>query len=99
MKKLLSLISAIALLCSSLAISTAAQTITHDNTFTLGDTDKNGRIDARDAHAVKAYTAQAAESELFSTDAADINADGVVNARDTFFHKGASFRLNRLKEL
>lgn len=89
MKKLLS-----ALLCGCMLFSTAVSIgataeMIYDDTYTLGDVNRDGAVNAKDTYAIAETVAQNAQNECDSN-AADIDADGKVSARDAFYLK-ASF--------
>ncbi|MDD6095655.1 MAG: DUF4838 domain-containing protein [Clostridia bacterium] len=86
MKKLLAVLVCLCMLCSSLAVLTGAAEFVYDQSFTLGDANGDGSINAKDALAVKARVALVDGYEC-NTDAADIDADGSVTAKDSFYLK------------
>lgn len=88
MKKLLAFALCLCMLVSSLVVSSLAATIIYDDSFTLGDVNSDGAINAKDALAVKATVAQIDGYEC-NNNAADIDADGAVTAKDSFYLKGS----------
>ena len=85
MKRLLSFILTVFMLCGILSLGTAAWADPQvDPLFSLGDADGNGVFDARDALALKAFVVYGSE---INTDAADFNADGKATAKDAYYLK------------
>ncbi|MDD6095594.1 MAG: dockerin type I repeat-containing protein, partial [Clostridia bacterium] len=90
MKKLISVLLTLAMMCSVLTVIASAQSFTYDDSFLLGDADGSGAVNARDSLSTKAYIAGVEIEGLgFNSDAADITADGIINAKDVFYLKAA----------
>ena len=95
MKKLLSTCLAVLMLLSSLSIMASAeldlyQNIDKDDTYTVGDVngDKAVTPNAKDSNLIKSYfLGRAAAENSIIKNAADINADGVINSKDSFLLK------------
>lgn len=82
MKRVLSILLLISMLAGTFSIGTAAQYIRVDDTFTLGDVNGDGYIDAVDAFEVVRYLADA-EGASVNRDSADLDADGMVTVSDS----------------
>ena len=95
MKKLLSTCLAVLMLLGSLSIMASAeldlyQGIDKDDTYTVGDVngDKASEPNSKDSNLIKSYfLGKSLGEEKFVKDAADINADGVINSKDSFLLK------------
>ncbi len=87
MKRLLSVILCLCMLCSVLAVAGNAITTIKDSTFRLGDANMDRNIDAKDVLSIKADIAKL-NKFVCDGNAADIDADGKVTARDVFYLKG-----------
>ncbi len=85
MKRIISLILSV-LLIISMAAEVSARYVA-DDTYTLGDADGSGEVNAKDLYVLKSYVADIPCGEKLIEDAADINADGAVSARDALFFK------------
>ncbi len=90
MKKIISMLLCLVMV-GSMFISTAALTsnntgynVHSDHTFTLGDVNEDGKINARDLLEVKKSCVGVADINI---NAADICADGTINAKDYLFMK------------
>lgn len=89
MKKFLSILLAVLMLGSALTVLASAQKITFDDSYLLGDATGDGAIDARDAFVMKANIVGVKVEKLgFDQNAADIDANGAVQAKDIFYLKG-----------
>lgn len=88
MKKLISVVLAVMMICSVLTVIASAQNFTHDDSFILGDVDGNGSVNAKDVLSAKAHIADVTINGLaFYPDPADITADGSVQAKDVYYIK------------
>ena len=92
MKKLLSIVLVISML-SSLALSVSAefeiwldQSFKYDDTFSLGDVNCDGAVNAMDSYYLKLAIVGGlvASENSFSLDASDFNADGQCTAQDSY---------------
>lgn len=95
MKKFLSLVLASVMLCGALSVGIGAvgednfslsQSFKNDETFKLGDANGDGVFDARDSYAIKCLVS-GFDATAVIKDAADLTADGAVNARDNLLMK------------
>ena len=102
MKKILSLVLASLMLISVLAVGTGAaqynpevldeenlsltQNIIRDKTFSLGDLDGNGDVNAIDSLFIKSSMTGSADIDI-NEEAADFDADGAITAKDSYFIK------------
>ncbi len=82
MKKAFSILLLLSLLIGVFGVAAAAQDLRVDRTFTLGDVNSDGHVDAVDAFEVVRYLADV-EGASLSRDAADMDADGEVTAFDS----------------
>ena len=82
MKKALSILLLLSTLIGVFSVTAAAQDLRVDHTFTLGDVNSDGHVDAVDAFEVVRYLADV-EGASLSRDAADMDADGEVTAFDS----------------
>ena len=89
MKKIISILLAVLMLGSIMTVIASAQNFTFDDSYTLGDANSDGAVDARDAYAIKVYIVNGkADDPDFNMNGADIDADGGVLAKDVFYLKG-----------
>ena len=102
MKKILSLVLASLMLISVLTVGTGAaqynpevldeenlsltQNIIRDKTFSLGDLDGNGDVNAIDSLFIKSSMTGSADIDI-NEEAADFDADGAITAKDSYFIK------------
>jgi len=89
MKKVLSLLFAVAIVFSMATVSFAAydfklsQDFIDDETFVLGDVNGDGAVNAVDSYCVKTTIAGVCTEEI-SLDAADFDANGQCSAPDSY---------------
>ena len=83
MKKTLSVLLALFILAGALSLPAFAGYVA-DETYILGDADRDGSTDARDALYI--VLSVLGEKDAPSA-AADINADGKINSRDVYYYK------------
>ena len=86
MKKVISIVLLLGMLSGMLSIGTAAHNYVVDDTYMLGDVNRDGVSDAVDALEVSRYLADAQGASVV-WDAADMDADGVVSAFDALQFK------------
>ncbi len=96
MKRITALILSV-LLTAAMAMPAFAR-YTTDDTYTLGDADASGTVNARDQYVVAAHTA-GIPCDFPAPEAADLNADGTANARDVLYYKAALAGLRDLSSL
>lgn len=89
MKKITAVILFAAMLLSSLFVTAFAQNMKYDETYTLGDANGDGNVNAIDIHSIKAMTA-GYEGYTVDPEAADVEPDGIINAKDVFYLKAAA---------
>ncbi len=82
MKKIISAVLLLGMLAGMLGVGAAAQEYVIDQTFTLGDVNGDGYVDAVDAFDVVRYLADVDGASL-DRNAADMDADGDVTAFDS----------------
>ncbi|MDD6095203.1 MAG: DUF4838 domain-containing protein [Clostridia bacterium] len=91
MKKLVSVLLCAVMLSGALSVcASALDTTQHlpfmdDKTYSAGDVNDDGSVNALDAHALKSSVAGLGTG--INTDAADLNADGSANSRDNLILK------------
>ena len=71
-------------LISCLCIPTLAQNYKYDESFTLGDVNGDGKVNAVDLLSLKAHVA-GIDGYTVITDAADINTDAKLSSKDAFY--------------
>ena len=64
-----------------------SQTVNLGNDYTVGDADSNGQVNSEDALKIKRCVAGFDSASDLDRDASDINADGMIGAKDVFFLK------------
>ncbi len=82
MKKVLSILLMLSMLIGMFSIGAAVQAVDVDDTFTLGDVNGDGYVDAVDAFEVVRYLADV-DGAVLDRSAADMDADGEVTAFDS----------------
>ena len=87
MKKFLSLVMALVMLLSTVAIGISAAEIKADDSYSVGDVDSNGSVNAVDSLFMKKSMLGTYEA-AFNALAADIDADGKVTGKDSYYMKG-----------
>ena len=91
MKKIISLLICAVMIAGTLTVAASALSETNhlpfvdDETYSAGDVNDDGNVNAMDAYAVKASVC--CLNTYVNADAADLNADGCANARDVLIFK------------
>ena len=92
MKKLIAIILTVIMLTGAMTVfASALEQYDHlplvdDKTYSAGDADNSGKVDALDSLALK-KSIVSGDSDAINTFAADLNADGKANARDNLCFK------------
>ena len=86
MKRFISFILCALMIVSAASISVSAFDIKVDQSYVVGDANNDGSIDMADSLSVKK---SCAGLEAVDSDGADINCDGIVNAKDLLILKNA----------
>ena len=97
MKRVISLALVLAMLLGTLAVNALAQDFEIDATYTLGDVNDDGAVDASDALAAQRYLSGAADAAIVR-DALDLDADGNATAYDTYLLKQCLANARSLSE-
>lgn len=97
MKRILSALLCAVMLAGALSVGVFAergernlsvsQTVNLDNNYTVGDVDGNGYVNAADSLKIKRSVAGIEGLTAVDEDSSDINADGIINAKDVFYIK------------
>ncbi len=86
MKKLLSVALALAIAAGTMIVGTFAREIKMDESYSIGDVDRSGSVNAMDSVSLKA-TMTGAQGYICDAEAADFDADGKISAMDSFYMK------------
>ncbi|MBE6586839.1 MAG: DUF4838 domain-containing protein [Ruminococcaceae bacterium] len=88
MKRLLSVLICLLMTLSCLSVTVLGweREIIYDDTFTVGDADGSGEVNAVDSYMIKASLA-GVEGASYDPSAADLDADGKLSAVDSYYMK------------